>query len=84
MGFGDVFRHMSPLYDAATGFKGTAAKNAMMVLGGKAMGNMGGGQNMQGMMRQMGQLQQSTPQMQETVEEKKRRLIAEILASGGY
>ena len=68
MGFGDVFRHMSPLYDAATGFKGTAAKNAMMVLGGKAMGNMGGGQNMQGMMRQMGQLQQSTPQMQETVE----------------
>lgn len=39
-----VLSHISPLYDAATGFKGTAAMAAASVLGGKALAaGMGGG-----------------------------------------
>lgn len=82
MSFGDIFRHMSPLYDAATGFKGTAAKNAMMVLGGKAMGGMGGGQGGMGQMNPQ-QMMNMMPK-QESPEEKRRKMLIDALMRSGY
>ncbi len=76
MSFGDIFRHMSPLYDAATGFKGTAAKNAMMVLGGKMGGQSMGQINPQQMMQMMPK--------QESPEEKRKKMLIDALMRSGY
>jgi hypothetical protein len=71
MSFGNIFKHMSPLYDAATGFTGTAAQNAMGVLGGKMMGGVGG--------QRMG-INMPQPPMSE--DEKRRKMLVDILMRG--
>jgi hypothetical protein len=76
MSFGDIFKHLSPLYDAATGFTGTAAPMAMMALGGK-MGMSGGGMPQM----PMGGVQQPNPM--ETEQERRKRMMIEALMRGG-
>jgi hypothetical protein len=94
MSFGDIFKHLSPLYDAATGFTGTAAPMAMMALGAKMPGATGMGGGMGGMGGGASPQMMSSPSSfggsfnipqnnQETEAERKLRLLTKALRESG-